>query len=111
MNIKLGVSESLANQQITIRTDSEKARELNSKGSNPPPQVKPKPGVLAILNMKPSPWAKEVLNLKDALPELRTTLAPIVEQGNGMWIFSSKDLIPERVMIIRVKNPPDPFKH
>jgi hypothetical protein len=32
MNIKLGVSESLANQQITIRTDSEKARELHSKG-------------------------------------------------------------------------------
>jgi hypothetical protein len=54
MDIKLGASKSMANQQITVRTDSEKTGELNSKGLIPPPQVKPKPGVLAILNMKPS---------------------------------------------------------
>jgi hypothetical protein len=61
--------------------------------------------------MKPSPRTKEVFNLKNALPELRATLVPSAEQGNGLRVFGSQDLKPERVMISRLKNPPNPFEH
>jgi hypothetical protein len=40
-----------------------------------------------------------VLNLKNALPELRATLAPSVKQGDGLRVFGSKDLKPERVVV------------
>jgi hypothetical protein len=76
LNIQPRVRKSPIHQKRLVSTNIKQARKLSGQGLTTPPPIYPKPSVMAVMDMKFGSQPKQVLNLEDALPKLRATLAP-----------------------------------
>jgi hypothetical protein len=54
---------------------------------------------MTILNMKLGTQPKQMLNPKNTLPKLRSTLASQVKNGDGMRVLRSKKSEPEGILV------------
>jgi hypothetical protein len=94
-----------------VRGDIKKSWEFDSKWGISHPPVSPERSFLPIFHMISSPQLKEVLNFIDAAPELGTSLTRSSKNVVCVKVLGLKELKPQRVMLCRIKQSPNPLFH
>jgi hypothetical protein len=98
-------------QNSLVRGNVKKSWVSDSKWGISHPPVSPKRGFLPIFHMISSPQLKEVFNFIYAAPELGATLIRSGKDVVRVKVLGLKELKPQIVVFIRIKQSPNPFCH